>query len=267
MYIDPQWRILTVGDGDLSFSNALFQHHAPQHLTATIYDSLSTLKSKYGDDFHQQLLNRHCQVLTEFDITKPETWSHISKHSFDLVIFQFPLVPGFTSKTEFNEKCGNVGINTLNRRLLRHFLINATEQLLDPTGPQLCYITSKCVKPYSEWNIEHALILNTDINYLGEMAFDIANFPGYRIRNVDRDKHVKDTKGITYVWSPRPTNQLTQALSSKLTQLAELGDHCCHFCQAGPFTSLQHKQAHESSRKHLRMKDFEQQWLADLQTA
>ncbi|PKH08083.1 class I SAM-dependent methyltransferase [Moritella sp. Urea-trap-13] len=264
MHIDPNWRILTIGDGDLSFSNALLQHYAPTQLTATIYDPLATLENKYGDDFYRQLIANNCQVLTGFDITQPETWSEINRHSFDLVIFQFPLVPGFTSKTEFNDKCAGVGINTLNRRLLRQFLINSSEQLLDPAGPQLCYITSKDVKPYSEWNIEHSLILNTDINYLGEMKFDIANFPGYRIRNVDRDKHVKDTKGITYVWSPRPESQVVQALSSQLVQPPILGDDCCHYCQAGPFTSEQHKQAHESSRKHLRMKDFEAQWLADL---
>lgn len=267
MYIDPQWRILTVGDGDLSFSNALLQHHVPKQLTATIYDPLSTLQNKYGDSFYQQLIANDCQVLTGFDITNPKTWSEINQHSFDVVIFQFPLVPGFTSKTEFNEKCAGVGINTLNRRLLRQFLINASELLLDPNGPQLCYITSKDVKPYSEWNIEHSLIINTAINYLGEMNFDIANFPGYRIRNVDRDKHVKDTKGITYVWSPRPASKLPSQLSVQLTPAETFGDDSCAYCQAGPFTSVQHREAHESSRKHLRMSDFEQQWLADLQTA
>lgn len=267
MHIDPNWRILTIGDGDLSFSNALLQHYAPKQLTATIYDPLATLQNKYGDDFYRQLMTDNCLVLTGFDITKPETWSAISRHSFDLVIFQFPLVPGFTSKTEFNEKCAGIGINTLNRRLLRQFLLNASQLLLDPEGPQLCYITSKDVKPYSEWNIQHALTLNTDINYLGEMNFDITNFPGYRIRNVDRDKHVKDTKGITYAWSLRPASQLVPALNLQLTQPSILNDDCCHYCQAGPFTSAQHKQAHESSRKHLRMKNFETQWLADLQTA
>lgn len=266
MYIDPQWRILTVGDGDLSFSHALLQHHAPKQLTATIYDPLTVLQDKYGDDFHQQLIANECQVLTGFDITDPDSWSTVTKLNFDLVIFQFPLVPGFTSKDEFAQKCAGIGVNTLNRRLLRQFLINASEQLLDPAGPQLCYITSKDVKPYSEWNIQHALIIDTNINFLGEMNFDIANFPGYRIRNVDRDKHVKDTKGITYVWSPRPTSQLTPQLSEQLTLTETLGEDSCQYCQAGPFTSDQHRQAHENSRKHLRMKDFEQQWLADLQT-
>jgi 25S rRNA (uracil2634-N3)-methyltransferase len=261
MYINPKWRILTVGDGDLSFSLALLQHHQPQKLTATIFDDYPTLAAKYGVAHYQQLQAENCTVLTKFDITQPDSWSSVNKHSYDLVIFQFPLVPGFTSQAEFDDKCAGISINVLNRRLLRRFLINACAQLLDPLGAQLCYITSKDVKPYYEWNIEHALNIGTDIHYQGSMAFDINKFPGYRIRNVDRDKHVKDTKGITYVWSPK----LPSELSHKLTKPLLWGEDCCHFCRAGPFSSEQHKQAHVNSRKHLRMCQFEQQWLDYLQ--
>ncbi|MFT5879439.1 MAG: 25S rRNA (uracil2634-N3)-methyltransferase [Moritella sp.] len=273
MFINPKWRILTVGDGDLSFSLALLHHYQPQQLTATIFDDYPTLAAKYGAAHHQQLQAKHCTVLTEFDIIQPNSWSSVNKHSFDLVIFQFPLVPGFTSQAEFNDKCAGISVNVLNRRLLRRFLINACAQLLDPHGPQLCYITSKDVKPYSEWNMEHSLNIGTDIHYQGSMPFDITQFPGYRIRNVDRDKHVKDTQGTTYVWSPKSVsaldNQFDQELANRLRQSRTLsrnrGEDCCRFCHAGPFTSEQHKQAHFRARKHLRMSQFEQQWLNYLQ--
>mgnify|MGYP000046988277 CR=1 FL=1 len=49
MYIDPKWRVLTVGDGDLSFSASLLKNYQPQQLTATIYDSKGSLDEKYGD--------------------------------------------------------------------------------------------------------------------------------------------------------------------------------------------------------------------------
>ena len=265
MYIEPQWRILTVGDGDLSFSASLHQHYQPRQLTATVLDAHTTLEQKYGgDSYLQQLRTGQRQVLTEFDITRPQTWSDVAKQQFDLVIFQFPLIPGFASQADFKAQCDGVSINVLNRRLLRHFLINACEQLLDPQGPQLCYITSKDVKPYCEWNIESSLNQGTAIHYQGAMDFDIGKFPGYRIRNVDRDKHVKDTQGITYVWSPRAAEQLPTALRHQLVQPLTLGEDCCHYCQAGPFTSEQHRQAHESSQKHRRMSQFEQQWQADL---
>ena len=74
MIIDKQWRILTIGDGDLSFSNALFKHHQPALLTATVYDSLTTLSNKYNDNFYQQLKKQNIPVFFEFDITKPCSW-------------------------------------------------------------------------------------------------------------------------------------------------------------------------------------------------
>jgi hypothetical protein len=39
--------------------------------------------------------------------------------------------------------------------------------------------------------------MQTSLSYVGKMAFNISEFPGYKIRNVDRDKHVKDTQGFT----------------------------------------------------------------------
>lgn len=259
MYLDPNWRILTIGDGDLSFSHAIFNHIQPAHLTASVYDPLTELSQKYGDDFYQQLIAQDCRVVTQLDITQPDTWPSDLGGDFDVVIFQFPLLPSFKSKAEFEASKG-MDNNLLNRRLLRHFLINSVARLLDPKGEQLCFITSKDVKPYCEWNIEHALHRETDIDYLGSIEFDITQFPGYRIRNVDRDKHVKDTQGRTYVWRPAQ-NQSQPDWLAKLSPAPLMPEsECCPFCPAGPFTSEQHKIAHERSKKHQRMAAFEQQW-------
>ena len=63
MYIDPQWRILTVGDGDLSFSASLLKYHQPQQLTATVYDQLAELVQKYGDQHYRELCNEQCSCV------------------------------------------------------------------------------------------------------------------------------------------------------------------------------------------------------------
>ncbi len=261
MHINPKWRILTVGDGDLSFSSSLLQHHKPHQLTATVFDNYQTLSGKYGDAHFQSLKKYTCPVFTEFDVTSPESWADLPRNSFDLVIFQFPLLPGFTSVAEFQDKCADVSVNLLNRRLLRLFLVNSFTHFLDPEGAQLCFITSKDVKPYREWNIEYALTPGTDINYVGAMPFEITHFPGYRIRNVDRDKHVKDTEGTTYVWSLKEHTEVDDIVT--LPKRLE-GEHCA-FCRAGPFTSAQHREAHEASKKHQRMHNFERQWKDFLQ--
>lgn len=261
MIINKQWRILTIGDGDLSFSNALCKHHQPASLTATVYDSLATMSNKYGDHFYQQLKAENTSVFFEFDVCNTNSWPASVKECFDLVIFQFPLLPAFSSVDEYQARCGKTNINILNRRLLRDFLINSFNHFLDPNGQQLCFITSKDVKPYRQWNIENSLNLQTDIHYLGAMPFDIKMFPGYKVRNVDRDKHVKDTKGFTYVWS----KQKKQAISDKL-QAAEFQEsNYCTACRAGPFSNEFDRIEHEQSKKHLKMMEFETLWLENIE--
>lgn len=261
MIINKNWRILTIGDGDLSFSSALLENHQPASLTATVYDSLATLSGKYGDLFYRQLKNKNISTLFEVDICNKDSWAGLTKHSFDVVIFQFPLLPAFSSFTEYKNRCAKLTPNILNRRLLRSFLINSFTHFLDPNGQQLCFITSKDVKPYRQWNIENALHLQTDIHYLGSTPFDIEMFPGYKVRNVDRNKHVKDTKGITYVWSKQKNHPLVKKLQAAQYQ----GDSYCSACRAGPFSTELDEIEHKQSKKHLQMMEFERLWLEDIE--
>ncbi|MBQ0732367.1 MAG: DUF2431 domain-containing protein [Oleispira antarctica] len=275
MFIKPNWRILTIGDGDLSFSASLWNHFKPAQLTATVFDSQQTLEDKYQHHAIEQLTtDPNQQVLFDFDVTNPDTWpkswssldtSNLSDKSFDLVIFQFPLVPAFEDPDCFH-KMGDISINTLNRLLLRQFLIHCTEYFLDPKGKQLCYITSKDVKPYSEWNIENSLNQDLEhINYLGSMNFDINKFPGYKIRNVDRDKHVKDTQGITYAWSSKIDSQgHDNTLLDALTAKSHRRESYCEICKAGPFVSTSDKTLHEQTKKHRLMQQYEQQYAKAL---
>ncbi|XQW84276.1 Rossmann-like fold-containing protein [Thalassotalea piscium] len=260
MYINPAWRILTIGDGDLSFSLSLQNNYHPQSLTATIFDDYTTLKCKYGTTSFHQLQAQQCEVLTDFDVTNKQSWGRLSLHQFDAVFFQFPLLPAFNSMDDFQQQCKNISLNTLHRRLLRRYLINCFDYFLDTHGAQLAFITSKDVKPYRQWQIERSLTIKSDIHYLGSMAFEIEKFPGYKIRNVDRDKHVKDTQGITYVFS-RNTNT---ELSNILTQPDYLTDDYCRYCRVGPFYTAQDKHNHIVSKKHQQMVIFEQQWLNDV---
>lgn len=271
MYINPAWRILTIGDGDLSFSRSLLENYRPQSLVATIFDDISTLNTKYGVTHFQQLQAHGCEVLTGFDVTNNQTWGALAKHQFDAVIFQFPLLPAFDSVEDYNQQCLNISLNTLHRRLLRHYLFNCFDCFLDSTGAQLAFITSKDVKPYRQWHIEQSLTINSDIHYLGCMAFEIEKFPGYKIRNVDRDKHVKDTQGLTYVFSRKINTELNNKLS-KPDYLSNnglddnhLADNYCSYCRVGPFYTEQDKQSHFDSKKHQKMAQYEQQWLNDIE--
>lgn len=256
MYLNPNWRILTVGDGDLSFSYALATDIKPTKLVASTYDDATTLITKYADNALTALKASNVTVLNSFDVTNPETWQRLNGELFDLVIFQFPLIPAFVGQAAFREN--TVSINTLNRALLHQFIKYATDFALDINGPMLCYITSKDVKPYREWNIEGSLNDSLASRYLGQMPFDIGLFPGYKIRNVDRDKHVKDTSGISYVFSPNEVPEL----KDKLTIPVYLGNHSCPLCRVGPFHGEEDKQKHLLAKKHQQMLAFEADWQA-----
>ncbi|ALO34181.1 hypothetical protein CMT41_05120 [Colwellia sp. MT41] len=260
MYINPAWRILTIGDGDLSFSHSLLKNYRPHVLTATIFDEYSSLSAKYGATHFQQLAAQGCKVLTGFDVTNNQTWGELGKHQYDAVFFQFPLLSAFNSAEDFKQQCLNVSVNTLHRRLLRTYLLNCFDYFLDSHGAQLAFITSKDVKPYRQWHIEQSFTLHSDIHYLGSMPFDIEKFPGYKIRNVDRDKYVKDTQGITYVFSRR----ISSELEDKISKPNYLGEGYCPYCRVGPFYTEQDKQHHLASKKHQKMAHFEQQWLDDV---
>ena len=177
MKLDKQWRLLTVGDGDLSFSFALSTQFPPSQLIASIYDSQQVVTEKYTENSLHQLKTNQYTVLTEFDVTRQSSWHKLAKQSIDAVIFQFPLIPAFDNYHDFKQQ--TLSVNTLNRRLLRLFIYYAHKYVLDPTGPMLCIITSKDVKPYCEWDLESSLLAGLDIDYLGQSPFDINNFRGY----------------------------------------------------------------------------------------
>jgi len=266
MYLDPDWRILTVGDGDLSFSSAIHNNVKPRTLVASTYDDAITIEQKYQDNALNDLKAQNVAVLNSFDVTNLACWQTLSanQHSFDVVIFQFPLIPAFVGREAFENNTRQTSMNVLNRALLHQFIKYANEYALDKNGPMLCYITSKDVKPYREWNIEGSLNNGLTADYLGQIPFDISHFEGYKIRNVDRDKHVKDTSGITYVFSPKSIDKHTSELSSRLTKPAYLTSNHCPLCRVGPYVASEDEAKHLNAKKHQQMLHLEsdwQQWL------
>ncbi|GAA6185463.1 DUF2431 domain-containing protein [Aliiglaciecola sp. 2_MG-2023] len=259
MYLDKDWRVLTVGDGDLSFSWSIFKDLAIKNVTASVLDDKDTLTSKYSKN---QLANLHAhgvKVLHELDICNQSSFSSSLHHAFDLIIFQFPLIPAFSNKAEFDTK-GKLHKNTLNRLLIWRFLQHSFDYFLDPKGRQLAYITSKDVKPYSHWNIENLNPVPEQINFLGYMTFQPTDFPRYQLRNVDRDKILKSTASKTYVWGSKNIDYS----ELNLTPSSKHQANCCSLCGKGPFSADKDWQEHCSSSFHLRLAGYEQLWQSYL---
>lgn len=260
MKLSPNLRILTIGDGDLSFSNSLRLHHQPQSLCATVFDSQAVLANKYGVDHYEQLVDSGVSVLTEFDVTDSTTWQGLAENSFDLVIFQFPLLPNDACAT-IHQRSQMLGDQNLrHRRLLHQFLQHAQQYFLAADGARLMIITSKDVKPYRQWDIEHALTIDSSISYLGQTPFNVSDFPGYDIRNVDRDKFVKQTQGISYYYSDEPQRQLAEHLSVAQYTQRQTSEQYCAMCRVGPMLTQSDINAHQQSKRHRQMSTFDNNW-------
>ncbi|GLP94780.1 Rossmann-like fold-containing protein [Paraferrimonas sedimenticola] len=258
MYLDPSWRVLTIGDGDLSFSRSLARMGSVADLTASVYDSRESLLAKYADNGHSELESAGVPVLFGLDVTRPESFVECVTKHFDAVIFQFPLLTADVSSQALRDGV-KVDSNLMNRQLLRWFLEHCHAHLLDDTGAGLAIISSKDVQPYRHWNLESSLAVGCDLGYLGKSEFDVSAFPGYRIRNVERDKKVKNTQAYSYYFgraiSPQIDSLQPPIPSSKFY---------CPWCRVGPAQNAADWQAHLASKSHQKMAAYEQayqQWL------
>ncbi len=256
MLIDKTWRVLTIGDGDLSFSASIITNIKPQNLVATVYDSEPVLLEKYANQSFNQLIDAGISVLTNFDVTDQSTWQGLTSKTFDLVIFQFPLVPNNVNVQQHQLASELGSSNTINRWLLHQFLVHCFDCFLAPDGQRLAVITSKDVKPYRQWAIETSLTQGLAVDYIGQQHFDFDVFPEYQIRNVDRDKFVKETQAISYFYSDKTQPELSLLLT--------VPNYCrdnryCSICRVGPIETTADWLAHNNSKRHRQMSEYESQ--------
>lgn len=256
MYLDKQWRVITVGDGDLSFSRSLVEHHNMSCVGATTFDSKTTLLRHYVDDHLTYLLDKGVPVYHEVDVMRPDRFPDALLRGADLVIFQFPLLPVNENAAAFSRVAVSGDTNLAHRWLLNRFLHNAHRYLLDPDGAGVCMITSKDVKPYSDWNLQGSVAQHTNMFFLGTSAFKPQTFPPYKIQNVSRDSAVKSTRAITYVWA----SSASLALRRKLQPADRQGQSTCDLCGVGPFHRSDDMLAHQVSKRHKRLVKYEHNW-------
>ncbi|GLS84271.1 class I SAM-dependent methyltransferase [Paraferrimonas haliotis] len=256
MFLEPHWRVLTIGDGDLSFSYCLAQQQSVATVVASSLDSESEVIAKYRHQYTQYFKENKQEYYPGLDINKPEQFPKTLQGRFDAVIFQFPLITAQASRRKLTSH--QYSSNLLNRQLLHHFLRHSKQYFLDPNGPMVAIITSKDVKPYCHWNIEGSLNHGLSMPYLGWLNFDLDAFPNYRIRNVDRDKFVKKTLAKSYYFAAKPS----PLLAKQVTANRYAGARFCSLCRCGPMLTQQEWAQHQESKRHQQMLTFEKDWLA-----
>ena len=130
--------------------------------------------------------------------------------------------------------------------------------LLNPQGQRLCYITSKSVKPCSDWHIETSLTHNQPYQFLGNQEFNLTLFKNYMVRKVDKDKYVKHEESKVYVYSDKNAHPV----KNHLTAFKFNEGKSCPLCRISELTHPIDWNNHHNTRLHKIQQQYHDLWSA-----
>ncbi|KAI7782981.1 hypothetical protein LA080_012707 [Diaporthe eres] len=170
----PEDSILLIGEGDLSFSRALVEHHYCENVTATVLEKdLEELTAKYPHvQENVDLIEAEgSKVAYGVDAKKMGPWAKKSgKDSvgiMDRIIFNFPHVGG--KSTDVNRQV------RYNQELLVEFFKRALLSLA-PGGTII--VTLFEGEPYTLWNVRD-LARHSGLQVERSFRFQASAYPGY----------------------------------------------------------------------------------------
>lgn len=165
-------RVLTVGDGDFSFSLSLAEQGVSS-LVATSYESGESVTRTYPTVSHTLPTLRDLRVpihhdvdATNIQVSCPALDAHLKY--FDIIVWNFPCV------AEVKGADGQSDLQNVNKQLLRDFFDNAKKYLVD--GGEI-HVTHKTIEPFCWWGIIE-LGIASGLYYHGSVVFDRCLFPG-----------------------------------------------------------------------------------------
>jgi 25S rRNA (uracil2634-N3)-methyltransferase len=169
---DHKRRILTVGDGDFSFSLSLMENirsRKATRLIATSYESYESIQKTYATGIANiaQLREKHgVSVLNDVDATNLVAATDLSDKQFDIIVWNFPCVGLRNAKTED----GQVKEIDQNKQMLRDFFLNC-KPFLKLDGYNEIHVNHKTCEPFSWWKIEE-IAADCGFSLAGRFVFD-----------------------------------------------------------------------------------------------
>ena len=233
--------ILTVGDGDFSFSLGLarkLMEKSDQNksngkekgkktfLVATSYESESTLQKVYPDfdETLRELGELGVYVAYNVDATRIlETLSLTGKAStknlerrFHRICWNFPCTAIPSGQDGQNKAMEE------NKNLVRNFVENSRSILTDRGDGEL-YVCHKTKPPYNQWNLEEVAIENQkpqtnkspSLYYSGRIVLDRFLIPPYTPRKALDKKSFPCHDACFYIFSQEPTTDQQSTASTK----------------------------------------------------
>ncbi|KAG8049863.1 hypothetical protein GUJ93_ZPchr0009g1170 [Zizania palustris] len=186
--------ILTVGDGDFSFSRALATAFGSgENLVATSLDTNEDLRIKYSkaESNITELKRMGATVLHGVNAKRMKDHTDLKVRRFDRIVFNFPHA-GFKGKED------SLCMIYSHKELVRGFFRNA-RHLLQPSGE--IHVNHKRGMPYDKWDIEH-LASEFSLVMVEKVVFQIEDYPGYSHKRGDgRSNSIAPPVGrITRPW-------------------------------------------------------------------
>lgn len=220
----PPMTVLTVGDGDFSFSVALARFGCT--VVATSYESEETVRAVYqsvGVSEHlKELESLNAKVFYNVDATRIEGTlpKSLPNRCFHRIIWNFPC-----SAVAKGQDGQNIEMDH-NKRLVQAFVENAKSHCLP--GGQI-HINHKTKPPFNQWKIDKVAVTNVDnVRFLYRVVLDRHLFRPYIPRKALDRKSFPCHDACTYIFEVTdpctkridPTCQKDQPLV--LSDLSEL---------------------------------------------
>ncbi|OUS48038.1 hypothetical protein BE221DRAFT_69771 [Ostreococcus tauri] len=211
LYARRRGRVLTVGDGDFTFSAALARTLGGKTIAATSYESEASLMEIYGKTCLETLRGlkergvevAHGVDASELAKTLPERCRKLGP--FDAVVWNFPCVARDADGTAQEAALHGVDARSAeeleaNTALVERFVAGAAELLAEDGGE--IHITHK-VGMQGDWNIEKAAasVGASGLVCAGAVVFDRMAYPGYRPRKALVAKSFPVTDARTFVFT------------------------------------------------------------------
>ncbi|CAI5703052.1 hypothetical protein KXD40_003967 [Peronospora effusa] len=195
-------RILTVGDGNFSYSLALARALRPEtgvQLVTTSHESRTTVLETYPDS--EKILGElnamtNVTVQHEVDATNAEQMKALGQ--FDRVIWNFPCVRAPRGKDGQNEEM------EMNKKLLHDFFSHV-DQILTPIGE--VHVTHKTKAPFGQWGIENIAKINK-LCHKQSVVFDRCLYPGYTNKKVLSKGSFPILDSQTFIFVPEERTQV-----------------------------------------------------------
>ncbi|TAQ89758.1 hypothetical protein B7494_g1933 [Chlorociboria aeruginascens] len=169
----PSDHILLIGEGDLSFSRSLIEHHACGNMTATVLETKEELVGKYphAEANIDAIEEGGGSVRYGVDVVKLGRGKvKEGLGGMDRVIFNFPHVGGKT--TDVNRQV------RYNQELLVSFFKNILPSLSSNRGSSII-VTLFEGEPYTLWNIRD-LARHSGLEVERSFKFQSKAYPGYK---------------------------------------------------------------------------------------